>query len=515
MFLSLAQVSQLLLAAVVIGVIYFLVIKPKRLLKFYEQQGCHMEYKFGIGYFQNNIENVKKKGDFFHSWKEFGRGRPTAKAFGGNLAHLAHVVLVDPALIKAFYMRDDKLYKKNRMWSSIWSKLFEHGLLLAEGQEWKRHRRLISGAFHFESLREMTPEIVRVVDRAFEQLKARDPKELESVDIMQEFQAITGELIGILFFGEEFSKFSLKGIPVSQFLADLIARMSKENFSLNVLLFGSKILDLGLTATHRGILQDTKLFREYATAVIKRKFNEIKENPQEAKATRISIIDVMLTQRAEDPKDQLSDNEIIEEFVTFFVAGMDTTGHTVTLASYFLHQNSELKPRLLEEIDEHFKDINNISFETLMKCDVATAFLKEVLRYMHPASAIFDRIAIEDHKLGDLMIKKGTSVNVGYVANNFNPEYHDDVDKFDVDRWLKPSRTKESTSKDPYVYIPFSAGVRNCIGQHFAMIQARAIFCLFIKKFDYHLPSDYKLSMTLRFLYEPLDTIRYRLTPKE
>ena len=78
---------------------------------------------------------------------------------------------------------------------------------------------------------------------------------------------------------------------------------------------------------------------------------------------------------------------------------------------------------------------------------------------------------------------------------------------------LTNSKTKESTSKDPYVYLAFSAGTRNCIGQHFAMIQARVIFCLFLKKYDFYLRPDYKLSMTLRFLYEPVEDIKYKLTP--
>jgi len=471
-----------------------------------------MVYKFGIGYFATNLRDVKANGDFYHSWKEFGRKGAVAQAFGGNLAHLAHVTLVDPAVIKSFYTNHDRYYTKNFMWSQIWKKLLDRGLLLVEGPEWKRHRRLISGAFHHEFLRDMTPDLVQIVDRMLEELKT---KGLNDVPIMQEFQAITGELIGRLFFGEEFSKYRLRGIPVALFLADLIARMSKENFALHVMLFGSKVLDLGLTKTHRGILSDTKLFREFATEVIERKFAEVSVDPTNAKKTRKNIVDLMLANRAEDPKDQLSNDEIIEEFCTFFSAGMDTTGHTITLATYFLDQNPKYRERVLAEVKENFDDISTVTLDTLNKLDITTAFMKEVLRFMHPAGAIFDRIAKEDHTLGTLKIKKGTSVNVGYMSNNFNPNYHDDVDTFDIDRWLTNSKTKDSTTKDPYVYLPFSAGTRNCIGQHFAMIQARVIFCLFLKKYDFYLDPNYKLVMTLRFLYEPEEEIKYKLTPRQ
>jgi len=509
-YLTFSNFLSALFALIFAAVMYKLVYEPLMLLHFYKKQGIPMTYRFGIGYFATNLLDVKRKGDFYYSWKEFGRRRPVAPAFGGNLANLAHVTLVDPAIIKAFYINHDKYYTKNQMWSSVWKKVFEHGLLLTEGKEWKRHRRLISGAFHHEFLRDMVPDVVQICDKMLEDLKT---KSLENVNIMHEFQAITGELIGRLFFGEEFSKYKLRGIPVAHFLADLIARMSAENFSLSVLMFGSRFLDLGLTKTHRGILSDTKLFRDFSTEVIERKFAEVSLDPKTAKETRKNIIDVLLAQRAENPNDQLSNDEILEEFVTFFSAGMDTTGHTITLATYYLHQNPQYRERLMQEVKENFTDISTITMETLYKCDLATAFMKEVLRFQHPAGAIFDRIAGEDHKLGNLKIKKGTSVNIGYVANNFNPDYHDNVDTFDPDRWLTASKTKESTSKDPYIYIPFSAGSRNCIGQHFAMIQARVIFCLFLKKYDFYLRPDYKLAMTLRFLYEPVEDIKYKLTP--
>jgi len=508
--LTFSNVMSGILALALVAVIYVLVYKPLKLLHFYKKQGIPMTYRFGIGYFATNLLDVRRKGDFYYSWKDFGRKKPTAVAFGGNLAHLAHVTLVHPTVIKAFFINDNKYYVKNQMWASIWKKLFDHGLLLNEGAEWKRHRRLISGAFHHEFLKEMTPDVVQICDRMLEDLKTRS---LASVNIMHEFQAITGELIGRLFFGEEFSKYKLRGIPVTHFLADLIARMSKENFALNVMLFGSKFLDLGLTKDHRGILSDTKLFRDFSTEVIERKFAEVSLDPKAAMSARKNIIDVLLAQRAENPTDQLSNDEILEEFCTFFSAGMDTTGHTITLATYYLHQNPQFRERMMKEVKEYFSDISTITLDTLNKCELTTAFMKEVLRFQHPAGAIFDRIATEDHKLGPLHIKKGTSVNVGYIANNFNPEFHDNADTFDPDRWLTNSKTRESVAKDPYVYLAFSAGPRNCIGQHFAMIQARVIFCLFLKKYDFYLRPDYKLKMTLRFLYEPLEDIKYKLTP--
>ncbi len=150
--LSLSNLLKSIFALIFLVVIYELVYKPLKRMHFYKKQGIPMTYRPGIGYFATNLLDIKRKGDFYHSWKEFGRRRPVAPAFGGNLVGMAHITLVDPAVIKAFYVNHDKYYTKNLIWASVWKKVFEHGLLMTEGKEWKRHKRLISGAFHHEFL---------------------------------------------------------------------------------------------------------------------------------------------------------------------------------------------------------------------------------------------------------------------------------------------------------------------------------------------------------------------------
>jgi len=74
---------------------------------------------------------------------------------------------------------------------------------------------------------------------------------------------------------------------------------------------------------------------------------------------------------------------------------------------------------------------------------------------------------------------------------------------------FNPARWRDTSGKlDTYAYTPFSAGPRNCIGQHLPIIAE------FLKKFDFKLKEGYKLKMLIRFLYELSDELALELPPK-
>mmetsp|Transcript_17440 Transcript_17440/g.15328 ORF Transcript_17440/g.15328 Transcript_17440/m.15328 type:complete len:132 (+) Transcript_17440:734-1129(+) len=127
--------------------------------------------------------------------------------------------------------------------------------------------------------------------------------------------------------------------------------------------------------------------------------------------------------------------------------------------------------------------------------DYMTAFLKETLRMATPSIEILDRVALRDHTLGEYKVKKGTIVNLALVCNHFDEKYFEDPEIFKPARWIdSETRTMKSVKADPFVFIPFSTGAHNCIGQHMAMNEAKIILSLFIKKFRYvHTNKEYKM----------------------
>lgn len=135
---------------------------------------------------------------------------------------------------------------------------------------------------------------------------------------------------------------------------------------------------------------------------------------------------------------------------------MDTTGHLAGMIVYYLTQYKDIYATLKKEIDENTDESAN----GLAHLPYLNAVIKEALRYYGPANFIFDRVAIKDHELGGIPIKKGTIVTPYFASIHRNGKYFENPHTFDPSRWLG-NKAKDIPN---YAYIPFSAGARNCIG---------------------------------------------------
>jgi cytochrome P450 len=141
------------------------------------------------------------------------------------------------------------------------------------------------------------------------------------------------------------------------------------------------------------------------------------------------------------------------------------------------------------------------------------ALLEETLRMATPAPGTFPRIAQQDHYLGDIQVKKGTFIFPLFTPSMFSEELYKDPFVFRPERWIKGSEFYERPS-DPFAFTPFSAGPRNCIGQHMSLMEGKLILCHFLKKFDFRLIEGYKLEMVTRFMAEPKDPLKFILSKK-
>ena len=109
--------------------------------------------------------------------------------------------------------------------------------------------------------------------------------------------------------------------------------------------------------------------------------------------------------------------------------------------------------------------------------------LKEGLR-LHPPVPIYARVIDTDTVIDGNVVPKGTSVAIFAYMLHRNPEYWDDPDTFNPDRFGE----EEFSKRNPYVYVPFSAGSRNCIGQKFALLEEKIML--------YYLVLNYRFAST-------------------
>ena len=287
---------------------------------------------------QINQELANEKGDFFYSDKKRIKENPNTMFLGGNVGHFVFVILCQPNLIKEFISVQDKYYEKAPLMKSLTNILMKDGLLLSERTQWKRHRKIVSSVFHFEFLKQMIPMVIETTNELFDEVAKRS--DLSSVSIMDEIQSITGEVVGRSFFGKSLrNKVGEK--PITKELAELIGTAMLLTFTPINILFGPKFIKMGILPNHKNFMERTKNFRKFCEEAVEARRKDFESGIQTT-TIRKDLLQAFFEAQVKNPEDKLSVKEIVDEFATFFVAGMDTTGHTITIMLYYLHSYPDI-----------------------------------------------------------------------------------------------------------------------------------------------------------------------------
>jgi len=412
---------------------------------------------------------------------------------------------VDPKLVKEFFNKQDH-YVKARSRLGLAPYLQGNGLALSEGEEWKRQRKFISQVFHYEYLNDNVPLIAETVNEFLTKLLAGDNT---SVILLPEFSKITGGVIGKMFFGEDLNKYEFEGENLLVATATLIRDMSASS-GLFSLLFGI-FVSMAILPKHKRMINRIMRFRSFCEGLIierKKNFNIEKIKTQKRK----DLLDLLLEKNFELGEEVFSTPAIIDQFITFFIAGMDTTAQTAAMAMYYMAAYPDSREKIELEMKKFYKSPQEAKLSEIQKMEYLEAFLKELLRVASPVPGLLLREAVDDHEIGSIKVKKGTLVNIGTIINNSNPKYFDNPEKFEPERFLDWNKGEQKF--DPFVFTPFSAGARNCIGQHLAMVEMKVIMCEFLRLFNFKLVDGYQLKMTIKLSYTPVEPVTMNLRLK-
>ncbi|XP_059075208.1 cytochrome P450 709B2-like [Cryptomeria japonica] len=203
---------------------------------------------------------------------------------------------------------------------------------------------------------------------------------------------------------------------------------------------------------------------------------------------------------SDDKNFQYTTQQVIDECKTFFLAGRETTSVLLSWAILLLALNQDWQQKAHEEANAICGN-NNPIMDCLGKLKIIGMILNETLRLYPPAVGIV-RQAFKDLKLrDDFIIPKGVNVVVNILSVHRDPRYWgSDADEF------RPQRFRDgisrATNNHPYAFIPFASGPRACIGQSFAMLEAKVVIAMMVKNFRFNVSKGYRhaplVSTTLR-----------------
>jgi cytochrome P450 len=160
----------------------------------------------------------------------------------------------------------------------------------------------------------------------------------------------------------------------------------------------------------------------------------------------------------------MSDQQIHDEILTFFLAGHETAALGLTWTLHLLAANPRAQETVVREIQQLVEEHGDITPGVYSKLRWTAAVTKESMR-LYPPVWSMGREVVMDTVLDGCPVKKGTDVWLCLYQMHRDARWFPDPDRFLPERWLQEPGPK------PFTYIPFGIGQRVCIGQHFATME--------------------------------------------
>ncbi|HWF00560.1 MAG TPA: cytochrome P450 [Caulobacteraceae bacterium] len=357
-----------------------------------------------------------------------------------------YLVVSDPAGIRRVLVENAANYPKTQMDVRFFAALFGGGLLGIEGEEWRRHRRIMAPSFDPRSVAAYAPALAATVGSFIDRWGARPDG--APVDMAAEMIALTMEVISR-------TVFSTESAEMAALVRHTVDVAFAQAGTANLLDLVPVLKDLRMRARARRVAAASAPL----DAAIERLLAAREAAPGPA-----DLITRLLAARDLEDGGRLTAKEIRDEIVTIYVAGHETTASTLTWAFYLLAQRPAVAERLHGELDEVLGG-RSPAPEDLARLVFTRRVVDESLRLYPAAPGISTRQALADDEICGVRVKAGTQVNILPWVVHRHRKLWDDPEMFDPDRF-SPER---SAGRPRFAYVPFGAGPRVCIGQVLAL----------------------------------------------
>ena len=389
---------------------------------------------------------------------------------GGKVLISAH-----PGLIKHVLQTNHKNYPKDRGYDQL-ALMLGQGLVTSKGSMWKKQRKIAQPTFHKRNLENL---FLSMTDIASQYLKELTQKKGQIVDISQEMMAVTARIAMKALFSSDIEG-NLKEIyHAISYAQEFVAKRA-----INPLIIPWTRINGSLRKFHR--------HRDVMDGLI----NNLIETRQQETSAKSDFLQMLLEARYEDTGEPMPLDLLRDELVTIFSAGHETSANGLAWTLYLLSQHPNIVQRLKEEIQQVLG--NRLpSFADLKQMPYTRQVIEEGMRLYPPVWGV-GRYAKAADQWGEHHIAANTIVICQIFSLHRHPDLWQDPDTFDPDRFeVEKTKARPSTH-----YLPFGAGPRMCIGNHFAMMEMQLLLPLLVRHFDFELIKDHQV------ILEPMITLR-------
>lgn len=383
-------------------------------------------------------------------------------------------LLNHPDLIHEILVSKASHFYKSSILKQALGPVVGEGLFTSDGDFWKRQRKLAQPAFHTKRISNYANTMVDCGETLL-----NGWRDNTTLDVEKEMSDVTIQIVAQTMFGSEVTGIETLIEEVRVLLKIMDARFSR--------LF--QIPQWLPTQENRTL--------ESAMANLNRLVQGFIDARRKNGEDGGDLLSMLLMAQDEDNGERMNDKQLMDELMTIFGAGHETTATTLTWVWYVLATHPEVEAKLHAEIDTVLQG-RRPTMEDLPRLPYTGQVIKEAMRLYPPAFGT-TRENVVPTEIGGVPFPKGTPFMVNIYGMHRDSRFFDKPEVFDPERF-SPENEKNI---DKNTYIPFGNGPRICIGNAFAMMEARLLLATMAQQYRLSLPADMKVEPARRFALRP------------
>ncbi|KAM4619510.1 thromboxane-A synthase isoform 3-T5 [Polymixia lowei] len=398
-------------------------------------------------------------------------------------------------------------------------------LLMLRNEQWRRVRSILTPSFSSAKMKEMVPLINTAIDALMNNLNGY-AESGEAFDIHRCFGCFTMDVIASVAFGTQldsqndpddpfvrhaemffsfnfFRPIMIIFIAFPFIMAPLVGLIpNKRRDEMNTFFTSciQKIIkqrdELPPEQRRRDFLQLMLDVRSSTECVSLEHFDVVNHADELAHSHRRSERDDEHQGESSARRPQkrmMTEDEIVGQVFIFLLAGYETSSNTLAFICYLLAINPDCHSKVQEEVDDFFTRHESPDYANVQELKYLDMVISEALR-LYPPGFRFARDIDQDCVVNGQSLPKGATLEIPAGFLHYDPEYWPEPEKFIPERFTPEAKA----SRHPFVYLPFGAGPRSCVGMRLAQLEIKMALVHVFHRFNIVACSETKVPLELK-----------------
>jgi cytochrome P450 len=405
-----------------------------------------------------------------------------------RLGKFDFVGLADPVLIAEILRSRPARFARGGRLSQLIEETGTRGLFTAEGEHWRRQRKLVMRAFTPESIKAFFPLIHTVTGRLERRWRAA-ARAGTPVDAAGDIKRFAVDIATWLSFGEDINTVEHPDNPLQADIEFWFALMGKRMVSP---IPYWKWFSLG---PERRMREASERIRVLIERVLRETRARLAADPRRA-SHPANIVEALVAAR-DAPDSEFTDTDVAGNMMTMLFAGEDTVANAIAWMLLDIADRPEVRARVRAEVDREIRDGGSIErFEQLAALTDLEALAHESMR-IKPIAPIMAVKSLEEIDLAGLRIPRGQHCFLALRVASRRSGAFADFDRIDLDRWARADG-EASPSPDAAAGVidarravfPFGGGQRLCPGRYLAMVEMKMVAAMALRHFEIAVEGD-------------------------